>query len=244
MRSSMASLFVAGLVLGAPGVTRGDDRTDAEAIVAKAIRAAGGEEKLARYHAETWKERATYFGTNTTERYEATYTAQWPDKLRVDIRDFTMVLTRDNGWIRTKGKTRDMTEPELTEHREGTYDLWVMSLLPLRDRAFQLAMLGETNVSDRPALGVRVHRAGHFDVDLYFDKDTGLLVRTDTRFKEARTGKEIHQEWISSGYRDEDRSGIKTPTKACIKRDGKRFVESDLETKHVEQLDEPAFAKP
>jgi hypothetical protein len=244
MRKSVAVLLVAGLVFGA-GVSRADDYADARAIIAKAIRTVGGEEKLARYQAQTWKERATYFGTGAGERYEATYAALWPDKLRVEIqKEFAMVLNGDKGWVTADGKTRDMSKEELEEHREGTYCVWVMSLVPLRDKAFKLAVLGERKVGDRPAAGVRVSHEGHFDVDLYFDKETGLLVRSDTRFKEARTGKEINQENTFSGYKDEEVSGVKSPTKVSIKRDGKRFVEADIELKHIEKLGDGVFAKP
>ena len=117
-------------------------------------------------------------------------------------------------------------------------------MLPLRDKAFKVALCGERKVGNRTAAVVRVSRNGHFDLNLYFDKETGFLVRSDTHFKEARTGKEIDQETTFSGYKDEDGSGIKSPTKAAIKRDGKRFVESEIELKHVESLEPRLFARP
>jgi hypothetical protein len=119
-----------------------------------------------------------------------------------------------------------------------------MSLLPLRNPAFQLKTSGEKSVSGRPAVAVRVSSNGHCDVTLYFDKDTGLLVRSDTCFKEAKTGKEINQENTFSSYKEEAASGIKSPTHASIKRDGKQFVEADLEFKHLQTLDDRMFARP
>src|SRR5262249_3453195 len=142
------------------------------------------------------QEKATYLGMNAGEQYEATYAVEWPDKIKVEIGEFIMVLNGDKGWVKIKGTTRDMTMQELEEHREGTYSVWVMSLLPLKDKAFGLAVLGERKVGDRPAAGVKVTRKGHFDVNLYFDQETGLLAKSDTRFKEARSGKEVDQETI------------------------------------------------
>lgn len=244
MRSSV-TVLLAGLVLVTQGITRADDRADAQAIIARAIRAAGGEGKLARYKAQTWNEKATFFGAGAAQQYEASYAAEWPDKFRVEIQgEFTMVLYGDKGWVRTEGSTRDMSKAELEEHREGVYSLWVISLLPLRDSTFKLTALGDRRVLDRPTAGVRISRKGHSDLTLYFHRETGLLAGMDTRFKEARTGNEISQETTFSGYRDEAASGIRTPTKLSIKRDGKHVVDSNIELKHIEKIDGRIFAKP
>jgi hypothetical protein len=243
MRTSVAVLLVAGLVLGTRSVNRADDQADARALIARAIQARGGEKRLAQYKAQAWKEKATYYGMEDREQYEATYTAGWPDKLKVTIGDFTLVVNGDTGWVNIKGKTREMTREELEEHKEGTYSVWVMSLLPLRDNAFKLALLGERKVGDRPAAGVKVSRKGHFDVNLYFDKATGLLTQSETRYKEARSGKKVNQEMTFSDYKDV--SGIKTPTRVSIKRDGKRVVEAALsDLKYLDKLADSVFAKP
>jgi hypothetical protein len=81
-------------------------------------------------------------------------------------------------------------------------------------------------------------------VILCFDKRSGLLVRSDTRFKEAKSGKEINQAMTFSGYKNEDSTGIKSPTHASIERNGKRCVEADLKYKHLQTVDERIFAKP
>lgn len=245
MRIGVVIVLLSGVLAAAPSRCRAGDNAEPRAIVARAIQAAGGESKLAQYHARSWKERATYFGGSTPERYEATYTAQWPDKFKVEIgHEFTMVLNGDHGWIRTDGNTRDMSRAELDEHLEGRYAVWVMSLLPLGDRAFKLSPLGERKVGDRTTTGVRVSRRGHADVDLYFDLRTGLLARCDTRYKEARTGNQINQECTFDAYRDADGSGVRIPTKASIVRNGKRVVETDVETRSLHKLDDRFFEKP
>jgi hypothetical protein len=215
MRKNLAVLLFAGLLVGTPSGGRSDDQADARAIVAKAIRATGGEAKLARYKARTWKEKATYYGMGAAEQYEATYTAAWPDKIKVEIGDFTMVVNGGKGWVKVDGDTREMTKDELEEHREGINWVWVMSLVPLRDNEFKLSILSERKVGGQPACGVKVSRKGHPDVSLYFDKETGLLAMSEYRFKGARSGKEISQETTVSDFRDV--SGINSPTKFSIK---------------------------
>jgi hypothetical protein len=103
MRKSVVALLFAGLVVAAGCGSRTDDQEEARDIVAKAIRAAGGEEKLARCKGQTWKEKATYHGTGADEQYEASYTAAWPDKIKVEIGEFTLVVNGDKGWVRIKG---------------------------------------------------------------------------------------------------------------------------------------------
>jgi hypothetical protein len=242
MRRNLAVLLLTGLVVGVRGESRADDDAAARAIVARAVHATGGEAKLAQYKARTWKEIATYHGPGAAEHYEATYTAAWPDKIKVEIGDFTLVMNGEKGWVRVNGATREMTREELDEHRQGIYCLWVMSLASLGNTEFKLSVVGDRTVARRPAAGVKVSRKGRPDVSLYFDKETGLLAMSEYRFKEARSGKEVNQGTILSGYRDV--SGIRSPTKVFIDRDGKRAVEADVQLRHVEELNESVFGKP
>jgi hypothetical protein len=218
------------------------NQDDVREIIAKSIRAVGGEDALARNGARTWKEKAVFHSADADEKYEASYNAQWPDKFKVNIGEFTMVMHGDKGWVKTQSDTREMTQEEMEEHSEGLYSVWVMSLVPLGSNEFNLSMLGEVKVDDRLTDGVKVSRKGHFDVNMYFDKETGLLVMAETQFKEARSGKEVIQESIFSGYKDV--SGIKSPTKVSIKRDNRLVVEASIEMTHFERLDEQVFGKP
>lgn len=242
MRKTVVVLLFASLLVGARSESLAGDQEDARGIVARAIRAAGGEDTLARYRARTWKEKAVYHGAGADEQYEASYSAEWPDKIKVEIGEFTLVVNGDKGWVKTQGDTREMTREEMQEHREGIYSLWVLSLVPLGSEEFTLSVLGEAKVGGRPTDGVKVSREGHLDVNMYFDRDTGLLAMSETRFKEARSGKDVTQETAFGGYKDV--SGIKSPTEVSIKRDGKRVVEARIELTHVERLDERVFAKP
>ena len=197
---------------------------------------------MGRYKARTWKEEAVYHGAGGDERYEASYSAAWPDKIRVDTGDYTLIVNGNKGWIRAKDQTRDMTSEELTEHMEGIYVVWVLSLAPLGNNEFKLSPLGDTKVAGRPTTGINVRQRDHRDVEMYFDKRTGLLAMSRTRYKEARSGSEVRQETVFSDYKDDP--VIKTPTKVSIKRDGKLVVEAAIDTNYLESLDEGIFGKP
>ena len=241
-RKSAAVLLLVGLMVAAPCGTRAGDQEDPRSIVASAVRAAGGRSALARYPARVWKEKAVYHGTDGDERYEASYVAAWPDKIRVVIGDFTLAVNGDKGWVRTRDATRDMTREELEEHAEGAYSVWVLSLLPLESDEFSLSPLRDASFAGAPTTGINVSHRGHFDIQLYFDRKTSLLAMSRTRYKEARSGKEVAQETFFSGYESE--SGIKTPTTISIRRDGKLAVEASVETRYLTERDERVFAKP
>src|SRR6185503_2550966 len=92
------------------GVAHADDQADALAIVAKSIKATGGEEKLAKYNAQTWKETGTYYGMGAGLPYTGNYAAQWPKQFRMEIETvFTIVINGDSGWVQAAGETNAMT---------------------------------------------------------------------------------------------------------------------------------------
>src|SRR5262249_2905732 len=157
----------------------------------KAIKAAGGEEQLAKQRAQTWSEKGTYYGEGAAQPYTGKYAIQWPDKFRMEIEGvFTLVLTGDQGWFSAAGNTQEMNKEQVAQHRELAHGGWGAGLLPLKDPGYQLSPLGESKGGHRAVVGVKVTHKGHSDVNLYFDKDTGLLRKSQYRAKDAMTGKD------------------------------------------------------
>jgi hypothetical protein len=232
-----------GLLWLLAGASRADDQ-DCRAIVGKAIKAVGGSERLAEFKAQTWKEKGTFYGEGAAQPYTGTYTVGWPDQFRMEIEGvFTLVLNGDKGSFKEGGKTQEMTKEQVAQQKESQYAGWVTTLLPLKEKDFQLSSLGESKVGNRAVVGVKVTHPGHNDVKLYFDKENGLLLRSEYRFKDARTGKE--SEIVSTGGDFKEFNGVKFPTKIDMKRDGKNFVEAQiLEVKPLEKVDPGLFAKP
>ena len=119
----------------------------------------------------------------------------------------------------------------------------VQTLVPLlRDKAYRLHALGEMKVGGRPAVGVRVESRGHKDVNLYFDKKTGLLAKVERRALDD-AGKEVTEESFCSGYKDV--GGVKLPMKVVVQHDGKKFLEMEFsEYRFLDKLDDSEFARP
>ena len=115
-------------------------------------------------------------------------------------------------------------------------------LLPaLRDKAFTLAHLGEVKLGDRAAIGISVTHKDRKDMSIFFDKDSGLPLKTEIRLTDP-ANKEITVEYLYSDYKDFD--GIKHPGKVTIKADGKEFTMELSELKAEETLDDSLFDKP
>jgi hypothetical protein len=93
-------------------------------------------------------------------------------------------------------------------------------------------------------LGVKVSRDKKPTVTLYFDKETKLLVKSETSVKDEFQGwKEVPEEVFYGDYKDV--GGKKFFGKMKIVRDGKPMIESTLsDQKLVEKLDAKLFEKP
>jgi hypothetical protein len=251
MQKLTYGLLAITLVLVSGAWLRADDKaTDAKAIINKAIKATGGEEQLAKYKAVTWKGKGKINLMGTEIEFTIQAAAQPPKQSRGQSEaDFNgmkferlQVVNGDKGWISMMGNTEEMSEDQLATAKEELYAGWVATLEPLKDPAFKLTPLGESKVADQPAVGLKVSRQDHKDINLYFDKDKGLLVKLQRRAKDMM-GQEVDQETFYSDYKESN--GLQHARKQKTKRDGSDFLAIDItEFKPVEKLDDSTFAKP
>jgi hypothetical protein len=103
--------------------------------------------------------------------------------------------------------------------------------------------LGEVKVKGRPAVGVTASRKGAKDINLYFDKETGLLAKVEMRRRDLMSGEEVTEERIITEYQEAE--GRKVAKKVEVLRDGKAFLEAEVtEVKVLEKVDDSEFAKP
>ena len=224
----------------------------AKAIVEKAITVTGYKPGDA-VAPMTWKVKGhlTAFGMKIP--YAGDWAFQAPDKLRFTFAgefggmkmSIVVVTNGDKAW----GAAMDRSEEFTAEKREytvnQTYHLHVLKLLPLvTDKAFQLAAAGEKDVGGMKAAGVTVTRDKRPTVTLFFDKTTGLLVKSEATVKDEFQGwKVVPEESFFEDYKDA--GGKKVFTKMRIVRDGKVMIESELsDQKWPEKLDAKTFEKP
>jgi hypothetical protein len=250
MRQVRYALLVSGLVLATSAAARADDAAEARALVDRAVQAQGGAERLAKFPAVTGKLKGTYYGLGDGVAFTGEFAAQGADRNRLVIEAETggqklrlvQVLNGERGWVQVNDDTEELDKEALAEAREQAYVEWVATLVPLRDRKrFSFSPLGEIKIDGRPAAGVRVSSAGRIDVNLYFDKATGLLAKTETRSKED--GEEVTEEALVGEYKEVQ--GMKQATRLTIRRDGQLYMKCEVtDYRLAERLDATLFAKP
>jgi hypothetical protein len=249
-RVALATCAVCALVVLAGPGRSGDDK-DLRAIINKAVAAHGGEANLAKYPAQTMKFNGKFHGMGDPIDFTmdiAFQKKQFRFGMDMKVMGFDLkiisALNGDKGWNKVNDEVKDMPAEEVTEHKEQMHIDKVISLLPLKSKDYKLSSLGDVKVGDQPAVGVRVSRDGHRDVNLFFDQAKGRLVKSEYIVKDFQAGaKEVNQANFYSEYKEFQ--GTRHPTRVSIERDGKKYVDAQMtEIQLLEKLDDSMFDRP
>lgn len=247
----MRSCFIAALaliVVQAP--VRAEDKPESpRAVIDKAIKAMGGADKVQKYKGSRSRTKGTLElqgGIPFTQELLTGTPGMYRESLQMEVKgekvSMVTVFNGKTGWLSVNGKTKEAEGKILEELQEASYMLRVGRLL-LEDKELKLAPLGETKVDGKEAVGVRLSSKGHRDVNLYFDKTTGLLAKVESRAYDVGTGKEVSEDRIIKSYLEVD--GVKLPKKVVVEREGKKFMEVEVqEAKLLQTVDKDEFVKP
>ena len=250
MRTAMFPLAAALLVSPA---TRADDAADAKALIENAIKACGGKVGAAPA-VTTWKEKIALDAVGQKLELDTEWTVQVPDKMRLQMTvavqgtpiDCLAVVNGERMWFLVNGQLQESGGQQLAETLTEMNRMWATSLTPLlTDDVFKLATAKEKEVNGKPAAGVVVRNRKRPVVTLYFDKETGLLVKREATVKDPSTDdKEVLEEIVVSDYKEA--GGRKFHTKTVVTRDGKPFYRSEVVSlpRAVEKPDPKLFDKP
>lgn len=223
---------------------------DCRALVERAIQAHGGAERLARWQAVSSRSRGTLHAGGGASFTAESFT-QLPDQMKTVLRlqaggqetVQAQVLNGDRAWSAVNGQTRELDAAGVRELKEAVYAERIAGLLVLREPAYSLEPMPEVSVAGRPALGVRVTSPGHREVRLYFDWDSGLLVRLGSAVLDPASGLELPQEKVFGRFQEID--GVQRPTRVIVYRQGKVYLEVDVaEIRPVGRLPDSFFALP
>lgn len=252
MQKMLTSFLGLGLLLGLSAGVWADEQTDCKAIIEKGFKARGDVDKLAKMTASTTTTKGTVHIMGNPLPYKGEQTVQQPDKLKakfeLDLMGMAFVVEvvfdGKQGWRKINDNVDDMSEEEVAEQKLSQHANAVTQLAPLlKDPGYTFTSLGEGKVEGKAVVGVRVAKKDQRDVSLWFDKETGLLAKSETRAKDVMQNMEFAQETIYGNYKTID--GIKHAMKLTIKRDGNPFVESEVsEVKLSESVPANTFAKP
>ena len=141
------------------------------------------------------------------------------------------------------GQKIDLGDETTEAFKDVPHILRVSQLVPLvKDKAFELSLISDDKVDDKKVVGVRVSAKGQKDVSVFFDKDTGLMLKLEYRTK-GPGGAEVTEARIVKEYA-KDKDGVPYAKKSVVLHDGKTFMEAEtVEHKYLEKLDDAEFKK-
>jgi len=245
-----ASAASALLLLGAAGSSRADDAKAVE-IIDKAVKALGGEEKLSKIRAASWKSEGKVIINGSDNKFATGVTFQGDDRLRVEFEgDFggntikgATVLAGDKGWRRINDNQQELDENDVKREKRTLYLILIPNLPNrLKDNGFKATADGEEKVGGKPADVLKIVGPDGKDFRLFFDKESGLPVQCVARVS-GWNGEEFEQATTFADYKDF--GGVKRPSKVASTRDGEPLSEQTIvEFKVLDDVPADTFAEP
>ena len=246
-----SSLTLVCVLVAGMGYPARADEQEAKAVIDKAIKAMGGEEKLSRIKAFSAKGKGTVFfdGKEIPFTFEmksqgiGQYRSAYEGEVDGNKFEGLTVLDGDKGWKKLGDDTKKLEADELANEKRIAYiDVVPILMLPLKGKDFKVASAADEKVGGKPAATVVVTGPDGKDFTMYFDKESGLPMRLKGKVVDDE-GKEFTQDTTFETYKDFD--GIKVCTKFQTKRDGEQFVDVEgMEFKALDKLEPDTFAEP
>jgi hypothetical protein len=241
-------LVLLGCRFGTP--VQADDET-AKATLDKAIKALGGEEKLAKVEAFTWKSKGNFFINGSDNNFNGHVTVEGFDQYRSEfegnvngkpLKGIT-VLKGDKGWRKVEDRLIEMDGQQVANEKRSIYLMVIpTTLVALKGKKFEIGTAGEEKIGDKLAVGIKGTGPDGKDFTIYFDKETGVPVRLVAKMT-GFAGEEFTMETNFANYKEFD--GIQKATKVDSKRDGEKFLEAELtEFKIIDKVDAATFDQP
>jgi outer membrane lipoprotein-sorting protein len=250
MRSAACMIMAVTLTTLVFNSARADDKAAARAVLDKAIEAHGGEAELKKLQVASSKVKGVVHVMGMEVTFSGDAATQGPDRQRMDIEAeaggqkfrIVHVFNQDKGWLKINDDVKEMDKDKAAESLNAAHCNWVATLIPLKEKDYTLEMVGEDKVDNRPAIVIRATRKDRRDINLFFDKDSHLLLKTERRAKEDNNDQEVTEETIYSNHEDK---AARQPKKIAVKHDGKLFVEMEIsDFKAEDKLDDSLFGKP
>lgn len=227
----MMPLLTALLWLGLQSVPapRPTADADAQALLARALEAAGGVEALRRARILEWRGRATVYAGARQIRLAGHWITEPPERATVATWEIEkgegsmrrLILDGNQGSMERDGKTMPMPPAMLANEREQFYLYGVVKLLLLTDPAVRLSSVRV----DGEVRGLAVTQPGRNDVQIFFDR-AGRPTRLTTTVLDPATGTRVAEEMQFEGLIES--AGVKWPRRILIRQSGALFFEVEI----------------
>jgi hypothetical protein len=243
---------VAALVLVVAGPAPAEDAKDAKAVIDKAIKALGGEEKLSKaLKGCTWKTKGKLIIQGSDNPFSTENTLAGLDKYRSKFKgefggmeiEGVSVLSGDKGARSFAGNDMEMDKDAIANEKRIVYLAAISALVvPLKDKGFKCEVAPEEKVDNKAAVVLKITGPDGKGSTLFFDKESGLPVKQVAKVLNFM-GQEVTQESTFANYKEMD--GIKKAANTTIKHDGEKLMESETtEFKILDKVDPKTFDKP
>lgn len=235
----------------AAGMGRADDQPDAKVLLHKAMKAMNSEAKLVNLGIATAKLKLTGSKGGQDFSVDIDGHCQALSQYRAELQfqgggqnfNGALVLNGDKGWLKKMDKVEPAPEGIADFIQNVFYAGRMPLLLPaLAQKDFKLTPLGEVTVGTQAALGLSISHKDRKDVSLFFDKGTGLPIKSEIRLDMPRQNKEVTVEYLYCDYKDYE--GVKLPSKIALKVDTMEHTLALLEIKSADKLDDGHFGEP
>jgi hypothetical protein len=251
VKQCIGAVIVAVAASGFVGALRAEGDKSATAVIDKAIKALGGDEKLKAIKAASWKGKGTLTFQGADSEISSTTTIEVPRQFRQDFETQvggsmvtgSTVIGGDKGWRKLNDEVSAMDNDAIANERLNIYpQLLPPSILLLKSDRVKVATAPEENVDGKPAVGLKVTMPSGKDFTIHFDKESGLPVKY-TALIIGVTNDEAKQETFLSKYKEID--GVQKATRVEVKRGGDKFLIYDvLEFRTLKEVDPKTFAEP
>jgi len=215
----MRTAFVLLTCLLFTSSTRADATSDAQAIIERAIRMqAGSVDKLEALRSWTQSMNGQLYAPNgeimATKEIQLQGTDQFRGVFNLTVGQrmirTTIGIDGEKGWcVFPTGQVEDLTLSQINDFRDEMYVMSLTTLVPLKSKGLTFESLADTKINGVEVTGFKVSQTDRPTVSIYFDKKTGLLLKTSFPGKEA--GVRVTKESVFTDYKEF--AGIMLPTK-------------------------------
>jgi len=231
----------------------GQEKDYAKPIVDKAVKALGDAKKQNKLKGITFNTEAKVSVLNNNIQFSGSWSVSGIDKFRgaLNIQDnnrqnsVTVVINGKRGWA--KDGQNGMVKPAPEKELPKALAFLTAVRLPqmpaaLHAKGIKLSPLGEIPINGKTAVGLKVERAGQRDISIYFDKKSGLPLKSEVSV-EDQPGIDSMFAFSFDGFKEID--GVKQFTKMTILRNQQQVAVVELNNIRLyENLDATTFAKP
>jgi outer membrane lipoprotein-sorting protein len=247
-------LIAAVMLVAVSTIARGADDDDCRAVILDAMKAHGGRDAINKYRNVELKYKGTFTIGGASAKAEGEIFINYPERMKhlvsLAIGNETIRVTQvfdgKQAWMNVGAMNMEIKgKDSVAEVKQTLYAEQLSALVGLDGKEFKFASLGDARINDHDAVGIRVSKEGKRDVNLWIDKKTHWLVKSEFRGKEPPffQGPEINLERYVSEYRMN--MGLLMPARIEVHYDGKKAVELEIvEVRAHERLDDSHFAKP